>query len=675
MTSTGQFGLFIPTSTWKAPRELPSLRGVKELGLDTETRDPRIAENKGPGWAAGVGNVVGISVAYLSSEGPKSWYLPFAHGPGGVASDNLPPDQVRRWAEAELVPFAGTLVGTNLLYDLGWLRRWGIEMPNVTRYVDISWTEALLNDHADSYSLNGILKRLGLPVKDESMLNEAAQAFGVDPKSGLHLLDPKYVGAYAERDALAPLEVWKLQEMEVNAQERLDRVIALEHSLIPCLLDMRWRGVRVDLDACERARTDLMIKEQQELDIVRRMTGLEVQIWENDSVAQAFIKEGITFPRTPTGKPSFRAPWLEAHPSPLARALVAARQYHKAWRDSVNAHILEQQVNGRLHGEFHPLRYSREVGREEKVMGVGPGRFSSSGPNLQQVPARHKYIGPLIRSLYLPEVGAEWYAEDYSQQEPRLTIHYAALLGFPGARAAADEFTANPDTDYHQFVADITHLPRKEAKVINLGLPYTMGGAKFCRSIGLPTKWITTRSGKEVEVAGDEGQALLDQYHQRLPYMKKIMEYTRDLATTRGFIVTLSGRRARFDLWEPTHRWGLPLPWEDAVKAYGADRIRRAGTKDALNRLIQGGGADMIKYSLRDLHREKLLPHITVHDENGFSFGSPRDAERARQIMLNCVKLELPMKVDVERGKSWGAAKPFSAAIIEEMTDEEGQQA
>jgi DNA polymerase I-like protein with 3'-5' exonuclease and polymerase domains len=666
-----QLGLFVPTSTWAAPRELPSLRGVTLLGLDTETRDPRIEEDKGPGWACGIGNVVGISVAYLTLEGPRSWYLPFAHGRDGRAEGNLPPDQVRRWAESELAPYAGTLVGTNLLYDLGWLRRWGIEMPHVTRYIDISWIEALLNENAASYSLNGILTRMGLPAKNETMLEEAARAFGVDPKNGLHLLDPKFVGAYAERDALSPLEAWKIQEQEVLTQDRLARAVELEHSLIPCLLDMRWRGVRVDLDAAERARTDLMIKEQEQLDIIRRSTGLEVQIWENASVAQAFIKEGVTFPTTATGKPSFRAPWLEAHPSPLARALVAARQYHKAWRDSINAHVINQQVNGRLHGEFHPLRYSREGGREEKVMGVGPGRFSSSHPNLQQVPARHKYIGPLIRSLYLPEEGADWYALDYSQQEPRLTIHYAALLDFPGAHEAAAEFTNNPDTDYHQFVADITHLPRPAAKVINLGLPYTMGGAKFCRTVGLPTKWITTRSGKDVEVAGDEGQALLDQYHQRLPYMKKIMEYTKELADSRGFIVTLSGRRARFDLWEPTHRWGLPLPWEAAARAYGADRVRRAGTKDALNRLIQGGGADMIKYSLRDLHREGLLPHITIHDENGSSFGSPREAERARQVMLECVKLRLPLKVDVERGKSWGAAKPFSAAVIEEMTGDE----
>jgi DNA polymerase I-like protein with 3'-5' exonuclease and polymerase domains len=213
-------------------------------------------------------------------------------------------------------------------------------------------------------------------------------------------------------------------------------------------------------------------------------------------------------------------------------------------------------------------------------------------------------------------------------------------------------------------------LPRKQAKTINLGLPYTMGGAKFCRQVGLPTKTVERRDGSTYEAAGEEGQKLLDQYDARLPYARKIMHHCKEVADERGFIVTMSGRYARFDLWEPTHRWGPPLPWEQAEKQYGASRLRRAFTKDALNRLIQGGSADMIKYSLVALHRAGLTPHLTIHDENGLgALTSPKQAAQAQEIMVNCVELKLPLVVDMDRGRSWGEARPFSAAIQEEMRD------
>ena len=230
---------------------------------------------------------------------------------------------------------------------------------------------------------------------------------------------------------------------------------------------MRWRGVRIDLDRTEQLAKELSQKEQQILVEFKRKFGIDVEIWSNASIEKAFKKNDIWYPHTEKGMASFQANWLESHEHELPKMLVAARKLNKARTTFIDGMILEHvDDDGLIHAEAHPLR--NDGG------GTVTGRFSYSNPNLQQVPARDPEIGKLIRSLFIPEEGAHWGAFDYSQQEPRITVHYASLLGLTGADEAVEAYSSQ-DADFHQIVADMANIPRKQAKDINLGLTYGMG--------------------------------------------------------------------------------------------------------------------------------------------------------------------------------------------------------
>lgn len=632
----------LPQVDWTPPDIglVQTILRSKVIALDTETKDPNLKE-KGPGCWRKDGHIIGVSLAALN--GP-SVYLPFLHEGG----DNLIHSEVLA-ALDDLRRYTGTVVGANLLYDLAWMREGlGLRLPDA-KFEDVQWNEALLDETRVSYSLASCASYNGVAGKDEELLKAAAAAMGVDPKSELWKLPARYVSPYAEADAVATLAVWERQQSRI-AEQNLRGVVDLENGNLPLLLEMRCRGVRVDLKRADDLLRVFQEAEKHHLEEIRAASGMDVEIWASASVAKLFDKVGIEFPRTALGAPSFTAPWLEGHEHPITKALLAARQANKAWSMAIEGMILNHEVGGRIHGELHPLR------SEDGQRGTIGGRFSQSNPNLQQVPARNEAIGPAIRSCYLPEEDQQWASLDYSQQEPRVTIHYAEMIKAEGADRAGQQFRENPGTDYHQMVAEFAGLDRKQAKTINLGMAYGMGGAKLCKQLDLPTEFVDIR-GTMVEVAGPEGKAIIKQYHDRLPYIKKLSAVCQRRAQDNGYIVTLGGRRCRFDMWESSARRGeFPLPRQEAVEKYGY-AIKRAYTHKALNRLIQGSSADMIKFAMRDLWREGVVPLVTVHDELGLSVSGRREAERAAEIMQDCVKLTVPLKVDVEIGPTWGEAK------------------
>ena len=640
-----QLPLFVPKSDWRPPEALPTLAGRRRISLDTETHDPELTTH-GPGWARKSGKLVGVSIGVeLESGATEGIYLPLRHREGG----NLDPVTTLAWLRDQLHDYEGELVGHTLHYDLGWLSTEGIEAPRA-KLVDVAFAEALLDENQQTYGLDAILKRNGLSEKRETLLRIAAATYGVDPKHGLWKLHASFVGAYAERDATGPLDLWKIQRPLLERDDLLP-VLAMETRLIPILLDMRRRGIRIDLDRAERERERFKKLEVEATAEVERMSGVRVDIWESKSLERAFDAVGLPLPRTPTGLPSVTADWLKAQHHPLAGKVLAARQTCKLRRDFIESAILNKVVNGRIYGEFHQLRSDEG--------GAVSGRFTATNPNLQQAPAR-TVEGRIIRSLFLPEEGALWCSADYSQQEPRFTVHYAAKLDLPGARAAAARFIADPNTDYHSMVAELAHIPRVDAKTINLGVAYGMGGLKLCRSLGLPTKWVEGRNGGSYEVPGDEGEALMRKYHAAIPYVRPLSDTCEAMAQRRGWIRTFGGRLCRFPWWEPAwkrrDKEGMYLVERDRAEAVAKwGQIRRAFTSKALNRLIQGSGADCIKLAMIDARNFALM--ITMHDELGASVGSEAEARELGRTMENCVELMLPMKVDVKLGHNWGESK------------------
>jgi DNA polymerase I-like protein with 3'-5' exonuclease and polymerase domains len=222
-----------------------------------------------------------------------------------------------------------------------------------------------------------------------------------------------------------------------------------------------------------------------------------------------------------------------------------------------------------------------------------------------------------------------------------LVVHYAALQNLYGVGDVLDAYNEG-DADFHTIVADMAEIPRSQAKTINLGLFYGMGKNKLQAELG---------------VSKDKADTLFRQYHNKVPFVKQLMDNVMQRAQERGQVRTLLGRLCRFHLWEPNQFGVHKALTHDAALLEHGPGIKRAYTYKALNRLIQGSAADMTKKAMIDLHRNGIIPHIQVHDELDISVQDNIDVRDIIEIMENAVSLEVPNKVDYESGPNWGNIK------------------
>jgi DNA polymerase I-like protein with 3'-5' exonuclease and polymerase domains len=319
-------------------------------------------------------------------------------------------------------------------------------------------------------------------------------------------------------------------------------------------------------------------------------------------------------------------------------------------------------VKGRIHCSFRQIAAETEGGDQK---GARYGRLSATDPNVQQQPARDEFA-KRWRSIYVPDEGRLWGSMDYSQQEPRWTTHFAAVSPIRSrsiAQETAQAYHDNPDLDNHQFMAELTGLPRKFAKNIYLGVCYGEGGPKLCSEIGQPTRWaimqfnprrttlFATRSealearltvsgdARIQEVAGEEGQRVLDQFNDRAPFIRELAWLATDMAKRRGFVRTILGRTLRFGTKpDGSYEW----------------------THKALNRIIQGSGADQMKAAMVavDEQMPEVILQLQVHDELTASLTDVKQGKDIAEIMMNIIpNTKVPFRVDVEIGPSWGEAE------------------
>jgi DNA polymerase I-like protein with 3'-5' exonuclease and polymerase domains len=618
--------------TWNIPVEFPDLTHHKQIAIDLETCDPNLT-TLGPGWVRKDGYIVGIAVAAGDWEG----YFPIRHANG----HNMDARIALKWLQKQMATPHIDKIMHNATYDLGWLRAEGIKVEG--RIIDTMITGAVVDENRWSYSLNNLGRDYLDERKNEKLLRVAAAEWGLDPKAEMYKLPPQFVGRYAEQDAGMTLRLWERLKIELEKQD-LWNIWNLETSLIPMMCDMRQLGVRVDLDKAEQAKKYFKAQTKKIKGEIFRQTNVKIEPWAAASVAMVFDELGVAYPTTDDkqddmfrkgGVPSFTKQWLSAHAHPVAQMIVKLREFDKADSTFIDT-ILKHEHNGRIHCEFHQLRSDDG--------GTVTGRFSSSNPNLQQIPARDPEIKKLIRGLFIPEQGTKWGSFDYSSQEPRLLVHFAASLGDKHKHPMVDKIVEeynNGDVDLHQMVADIAGIKRKEAKVVNLGIMYGMGKAKLAAQLDIST---------------DEAGELLDTHQDKVPFVRGLADIASKQAADYGQIRTLLGRRCRFHLWEPrSFGYKKPLTYEEAMKEYGPP-LRRAFTYKALNKLIQGSAADQTKKAMADCYAEGLLPMLTVHDELCFSVEGDDQARRIKDIMENGLSdvLRVPSKVDDELKDNWG---------------------
>ena len=615
--------LFPVKTEWVPPAHFPDLSDAKEIAIDLETCDPHM-EGMGPGWPRADGYIVGYAVAVDGWSG----YFPVAHGGGG----NLDRSIVERWIRKVLATPADKVMH-NAAYDAGWLLSSGFTING--RIIDTMLAAPLLDENRFSYSLNALGFDYLKETKSEQGLKEAAGDFGVHAKKELWKLPAMYVGEYAEQDAALTLKLWQAFR-PLLVREEVQHIFDVETELLPILINLTLRGIRFDRDKAERVISEYRDRETQLIKDIRKTCGTPVDIWAAASIATGFDKLGVAYPKTANGLPSFTRSFLESCEHPVAKQIVEARELNKTHGTFLQPYLDFSKKDGRIHPHVNQLRSDEG--------GTVTGRLSMANPNLQQVPARHEVIGPLVRSLFLPEEGDFWASCDFSSQEPRLLVHYASLLDLPGAEKMVEAYHKDPNTDFHQMVADMAGIKRKQAKTIGLGLMYGMGKGKLAASLDMEM---------------DDASELLEVFHKKVPYLKGTVNAVMqriDHPASGGAIRTLLGRKCRFPLWEPK-QWGVnkALPYEQAVVEYGR-QVKRAFTYKGLNRLIQGSAADQTKAAMIALHKAGFNLLLQVHDEVAMSVKSKDEAREAAAIMEKAVSIEVPSRVDVEIGRSWGEA-------------------
>ena len=614
--------MFQAQTEWTCPDSFPDLSQAKYIAIDLETKDPNL-KSRGSGAVIGEGEIIGFALAVDGWSG----YYPIGHREGNL-DKRIVLDYIKEVCATDAVK-----IFHNAMYDVCWLRAYNIKINGFI--IDTMVMSSLIDENRLSYTLNSIAFEYLREVKDEKGLKEAAEAAGVDAKSEMYKLPAMYVGAYAEKDAELTLELFKVLSREIQKQN-LSEIFDLETQLFPCLIDMKFKGVRVDVQAAHRLKQDMLKEEEALLLEVKKQTGIEPQIWAARSIAKVFDKLHLPYERTLKSQaPSFTKNFLAEHKHPLVQKIAKAREINKAHTTFIDT-ILKHEHRGRIHADINPIRSDQG--------GTVTGRFSYSNPNLQQIPARNKDLGPKIRSLFIPEKDHTWGCFDYSQQEPRLVVHYAATtdpIMYDDSVSQIVEKFKSDSVDFHQTVADMAGISRSNAKTINLGLFYGMGKAKLQAELGLSTK--------------TEAENLFNQYHENVPFVRELMNRTSQHAQFSGSIGTLLGRRCRFNKWEPnTFGMHTPMTLEEAERTYGRGRIKRAFTYKALNKLIQGSAADMTKKAMLDLYNEGIIPHIQIHDELDISVESEAQAKKIIEIMENAVTLAVPNKVDYEYGNTWG---------------------
>ena len=647
------------------PEDL-NLNGVDTIAVDIETYDPNL-KSKGSGAIRGEGFICGVAVATVNDIA----YFPLRHADTDLSLDK----QLKLWEVLNEKIFQNdkiTKVFHNAMYDVCWIRAvTGMKMKG--RIVDTMIAASIIDENRFRYTLDSLSKDYLQDEKYKYDLQEKTLNWSggtvKDPMTNMHRLPASIVKEYAKQDVSLTLRLWnlfnkKLDEVlyikpEDNSKKTCRNIFELETKLFPCLVDMKFKGVRIDVQKAKRLGKFFEGRRDKLLNIIKEKTNVDVQIWAAASIKKLLKNQKITdYKTTPKSEmPQLPKDFLRTHKNRFLRFVAKAREYDKAKNTFVDG-LLDFVHNDRIHADINQIRSEKG--------GTVTGRFSMSNPNLQQIPSKG-FIGKKMRELFIPEIGCEWGSFDYSQQEPRIVVHYALKINMPGTENLKEEFDKD-DADFHQIVADMAKIPRKQAKVINLGLFYGMGKTKLQKELNL-----------------DENKAtkLFQTYHAQVPFVRDLSQRLSKFASKNGLLFTLGDRFCRFDKWETRDKeWDpkinrfteveLYATKEKAMDAYRLDQMEKYGkyidpdcehfekhyarafTYRAFNRLIQGSAADMTKKAMVDLYEKGIVPHIQIHDELCVSIRNKKERNMVHEAMENTMKLNIKNKVDYEFGPNWG---------------------
>lgn len=578
--------------SWTPPASLPDLSLHTHVGLDTESTGKHEFKDL----------PVGIGIALRN--GFKT-YLPFDHRGGG----NLDKGLVRRWAERELR--GKHLINLNIGFDVSMLKNWGVDVEKQGCVLhEVAFPPALLNEHRRS--------GFNADALGKEYVGRGKAPTKVDPDK-IYLAHSADVGEYASEDPLLALDTW-IACMPLIQAEGLETVLQLEDGLLYCVNEMERNGARIDVPKLRRWCAETLAEVQRlTLELYSR-TKLRVNPDSPQDMERLFNYLKIPYGTTALGHGSFTGDFLKKIQDPCVQMALRIRRLQSIRSKYLVKYLKAVEPDGTLRFTLHQLR-----GDE---YGTITGRFSSAAPstggfNAQQVMKVEKQVENfgdeyIIRELFIPDDGFEWFSADAAQIEFRLFAHYA------NSRKLNEAYAKDPHVDFHDIVKDmlrrsIPTCPRKLAKVGNFGKLYGMGLEAAMFQLGMNEQ---------------DAQAFLDTYDEEFPEARRLMWQASQIAQRRGYVKTYLGRRGRFPEQTGYHR--------------------------ALNKVIQGTAADVNKKKLRELYdrRGDLGIHklrLTVHDEaDGDKIKEARYTKAIQETLdEQAFPFRVPILWDLGTGANW----------------------
>lgn len=645
----------VPDTGWRRPTSFPDLSAASALCVDLETWDPDLKEH-GPGYGRGKGHIIGVAIA--TDDGLFKEYYPIRHRE--EEHDNFDPGTVLAWAKEQLERKDIWVIGHNLLYDLGFLSSEGI---NVTGKLYDTWIGEKLLRHRNDCSLEATGQRhVGKGKKSTLLLRWLHQFYGRgrtpedddlddSQKGNLFRAPPRLVGPYAISDVELPFEIAEVQRKLLTAAG-LDDVFELECGLLPLLVKMRMEGVTVDVAKAEEADVKVSQEIQDLQTEIDALAGRHVEVGSGEDVGKLLVGRGFKVPQTAkTKKYSITEEILKKVDDPVAEKISDIKELLKFQSTFIRSYVINSHVKGRIHAEFNQMQ-------------AITGRFSSSRPNLTNIPSRNAELMKVIRGIFIPDAGHYKIRKyDYSQVECRILAHFATGRGADALRA---EYNAKPETNYHKLAHRMildtagVDLPHKSVKAVNFAIIYSAGQAKLAKMIGL---------------AKQEVEPFFEAYHRGMSFVRDTMDSISQETAKRGYTLTVMGRRVLFDTWEPKHRdfdsERVAYSYDEAVKKFGS-QIKRAGLHRSINYVIQGSAADLLKSAMLKSYQDGVydvtgIPKGVIHDEQLMSVpdASPATMDAYRElkrIMETAIPFRVPILVSGEEGDNWGHTEEFDNA-------------
>ena len=440
------------------------------------------------------------------------------------------------------------------------------------------------------------------------------------------------IAAYACEDVDVPLRLLTPMKERLRNENLLGVMENLEIPLMGVLADLEFEGISIDVPRLEQLGGEFRAKADSLRSHIMELAGEDFNPHSPKQLAHIlFDKFNLrVVKKTKTG-PSTDAEVLEelASEHPLPAKIVEYRQLTKLINTYVESlpRLISPRTN-RLHTSFR-----QDI--------AATGRLSSVEPNLQNIPVRTPE-GRSIRSAFLPrEKGWSLMTADYSQIELRVLAHYCGDVSLHQA--------FQDDLDIHTSVAaqvngvdprEVDSDMRRNAKAVSFGIIYGQSPFGLAKALG---------------ISRTEASTFIDAYFAKYPGVKDFIASTLMECRRNGYVSTMSGRK-RF-LRGVRDYAALPDPKKKQLLE--PERM-------AINTVIQGSAADMIKMAMISLQRElKLLDWparmlLQIHDELIFEV---RDdhlnqlAEVVRRVMTTVMPLSVPLKVDVKHGRNWAACE------------------